>query len=76
MVGNTPHVRMHFPETGPAALYIKLEGHNPTGSIKGPHLPSAVDLIDLGQLRPGMSVLDASGGNLGCSLAIVQNCWI
>jgi [CysO sulfur-carrier protein]-thiocarboxylate-dependent cysteine synthase len=70
MVGNTPHVRVHFPETGSAAFYVKLEGHNPTGSIKDRTcLRLLKEVMESGQLRPGMNVLDASSGNLGCSLA-------
>ena len=70
LVGGTPHVRVNFPECGPAAMYVKLEGHNPTGSIKDRTcLQLLKDAIKLGRLRPGVSVLDASSGNLGCSLA-------
>jgi cysteine synthase len=34
MVGNTPHVRVRSPEAESANIYVKLEGYNPTGSIK------------------------------------------
>src|SRR5437764_535413 len=70
MIGKTPYVRAQFPEAGDTALYIKLEGHNPTGSIKDRTCIRLLrDALDRGELRPGMTVLDASSGNLGCALA-------
>jgi cysteine synthase len=70
MIGKTPHVRVQFPEAGDAVLYIKLEGQNPTGSIKDRTCIYLLrDVLKRGELRPGMTVLDASSGNLGCALA-------
>lgn len=70
MIGKTPHVKVQFQEAGDTALYIKLEGQNPTGSIKDRTCIRLLqDVIDRGKLRAGMTVLDASSGNLGCALA-------
>lgn len=70
LVGGTPHLRLRCDEVPGAALFCKLEGCNPTGSIKD---RAGVRLLrenlEAGRLRPGISVLDASSGNMGCSLA-------
>ena len=69
MVGNTPHVRVKSKATN-ASIYVKLEGCNPTGSIKDRTCIKLVrDVVDRGELKTGMWLLDASSGNLGCSLA-------
>ncbi len=68
MVGNTPHVRVC--NESPAAIYLKLEGCNPTGSIKdraGLHMILAE--IERGSLQPNMTLLDASSGNMACAIA-------
>ncbi|MBW8874475.1 MAG: pyridoxal-phosphate dependent enzyme [Acidobacteria bacterium] len=70
LVGNTPHLRVRCGEPSAAFLYIKLEGYNPTGSIKdraGVRLIQ--DSLKSGRLRPGMTLLDASSGNMGCAIA-------
>jgi cysteine synthase len=69
MIGNTPHVRVksRIPNL---AIYVKLEGCNPTGSIKDRTCIRLIrDVLERGKLKPGMCLLDASSGNLGCSLA-------
>ena len=70
LVGNTPHLRVRCGEPSSASLYVKLEGYNPTGSIKdraGVRLIQ--DSLESGRLRPGMTLLDASSGNMGCAIA-------
>jgi [CysO sulfur-carrier protein]-thiocarboxylate-dependent cysteine synthase len=70
MVGNTPHVRVHTREAREARLYIKLEGCNPTGSVKDRACVRMIQKsIDHGALRPGMTLLDASSGNMACAIA-------
>ena len=34
IIGNTPMIRLNAFDTGPCELYVKLENHNPGGSIK------------------------------------------
>ena len=34
LIGNTPIVEAHHLDTGPCRLFLKLENHNPGGSIK------------------------------------------
>jgi len=53
-----------------ARIFIKLEGDNPTGSIKD---RACLNLIReqraSGTLKSGMTLLDASSGNMACALA-------
>jgi cysteine synthase len=70
LVGSTPHLRVRCGEPASASLYIKLEGYNPTGSIKDrAGLRLVQDSLDSSRLRPGMTLLDASSGNMGCAIA-------
>ncbi len=73
LVGQTPMLRLPALEPrDDVRLYAKLEGFNPTGSIKD---RVAVWLIDdaerRGTLFPGARVVEASSGNTGISLAMV-----
>jgi|SRR5215213_257824 len=70
LIGNTPHVLLHGLESGDARVYAKLEGYNPTGSIKDRACLKIIrSLLADGQLQPGMTLLDASSGNMACSIA-------
>ena len=70
MVGGTPCVRFVSEETGRARLFVKLEGNNPTGSVKDrPCLSIIQDMLENRKLRPGMTLLDASSGNFAGSVA-------
>jgi len=70
MVGNTPHVRVRARGAEGARIHIKLEGCNPTGSLKDrPCLHMIREAIKSGALRPGMTLLDSSSGNMACSIA-------
>ncbi|MEU5210174.1 2,3-diaminopropionate biosynthesis protein SbnA [Streptomyces sp. NPDC020742] len=55
-----------------AQLYLKCEGFNFAGSIK---LKAAVEMITraerAGTLRPGMTLVESSSGNLGVALSLV-----
>jgi cysteine synthase len=71
LVGNTPLVRFRHPDLPSASrLWIKLEGYNPTGSVKDRACIFLLrDALRRAALRPGMTILDASSGNMACSLA-------
>jgi [CysO sulfur-carrier protein]-thiocarboxylate-dependent cysteine synthase len=70
MVGNTPIVRFSLPAEVPAEGYIKLEGFNPTGSVKDRAAIALIqDKIQTGELAPGKTILDASSGSFACSIA-------
>ena len=72
MVGGTPCVRFVSEETGRAKIFVKLEGYNPTGSIKDrPCLSIIQDMLEVGKLKPGMTLLDSSSGNFAGSVAFL-----
>ena len=72
-IGNTPMVELRrlAPHDG-VRLFAKLEGNNPTGSVKDRVARAMVDaaLAD-GSLRPGETILEPSSGNTGISLAMI-----
>lgn len=73
LIGRTPMLRLRRLEPRQnVALYAKLEGFNPTGSVKD---RTALALIQNAErsrhLLPGMTVLEASSGNTGIGLAMV-----
>lgn len=70
LVGNTPTVRYHSDELGEARIFIKIEGQNPTSSVKDRACVYNINgAIRDGKLVPGQIILDASSGNMACSLA-------
>ncbi len=69
LVGNTPLVEL--PRLSPkpeVRLYAKLEGQNPTGSIKD---RVALKMVEAARLEPGEELLEPTSGNTGISLALV-----
>jgi cystathionine beta-synthase len=72
LVGNTPLVRLSRLDTGPCALFAKLESQNPGGSIKDRIAVSMIDAAERqGALRPGGTIVEATAGNTGLGLAQV-----
>jgi cysteine synthase len=70
LVGNTPLVELR-PEGG-ARLFAKLEGQNPTGSIKDRIAKSMIEAAEAaGELEPGRELLEPTSGNTGVSLALI-----
>jgi cysteine synthase/molybdopterin converting factor small subunit len=72
-IGGTPLVELSriSPEGG-ARLYAKLEGQNPTGSIKDRIARTMVEAAESsGELEPGRELLEPTSGNTGISLAMV-----
>ena len=72
LIGNTPIVELHSFDTGPCRLFIKLESQNPGGSVKDRiALAMIEDAEQRGQLKPGDTIVEATAGNTGVSLAMV-----
>jgi [CysO sulfur-carrier protein]-thiocarboxylate-dependent cysteine synthase len=70
LVGNTPLVELR-PE-GNVRIYAKLEGQNPTGSIKDRIAKAMIEAAEAaGELEPGRHLLEPTSGNTGISLALV-----
>jgi len=72
-VGHTPLVELtHLAPTDRVRIYAKLEGQNPTGSIKDRVAKAMVEAAEeRGELQPGRELLEPTSGNTGISLALV-----
>ena len=72
-IGGTPLVQLRsVVSPGMAQVYVKVEGANPTGSMKDRMARAAVEAAEAdGRLRPGGSVVEYTGGSTGTSLALV-----
>jgi cysteine synthase len=73
LVGNTPLVELQHLTPKPAVrLYAKLEGQNPTGSIKDRVALAMIEAAEAnGALEPGRELLEPTSGNTGIALALV-----
>jgi cysteine synthase len=70
LVGNTPLVELT--PVGDVRIYAKLEGQNPTGSIKDRVAKAMIEAAESsGELEPGRELLEPTSGNTGISLALV-----
>jgi cysteine synthase len=70
LVGSTPLVELR--PVGNVRLYAKLEGQNPTGSIKDRIAKAMIEAAEAtGELEPGRELLEPTSGNTGISLALV-----
>jgi cysteine synthase B len=72
-IGKTPMVQLQHLSPNPAVkLYAKLEGWNPTGSIKDRIVRHMIEHAERdGRIVPGDTVIEASTGNTGIALAMV-----
>jgi cysteine synthase B len=68
LIGNTPLVALERLSPPGRTIYAKLEGQNPTGSIKD---RVALKMVEEAGLRPGQELLEPTSGNTGISLALV-----
>ena len=73
LIGSTPLVELPRLSPKPSVrLYAKLEGQNPTGSIKDRVAKAMIDAAEAsGELEPGRPLLEPTSGNTGISLALV-----
>ena len=72
LVGSTPLVELSRFVPGPVRVYAKLEGQNPTGSIKDRVAKAMIEAAEAsGELEPGRRLLEPTSGNTGISLALV-----
>jgi cysteine synthase A len=71
-IGNTPIVRLNRMGPDHVELYGKVESFNPMASVKD-RLAFAIinDAEQKGTLQPGQTVIEATSGNTGISLAMV-----
>jgi 2,3-diaminopropionate biosynthesis protein SbnA len=72
-VGGSPLVRLRtVPAPGSAEVWAKVEGRNPTGSVKVRAALSMVRRAEAeGRLAPGGTLVESSSGNMAVALAMV-----
>ncbi len=72
LIGGTPMLQLSRFDTGPCALFVKLENQNPGGSIKDRIGLSMICAAERdGKLKPGGTIVEATAGNTGLGLAQV-----
>jgi cysteine synthase len=72
-IGNTPIVQLRrLAGDDVATVLVKLEFFNPTGSYKDRMARAIIEGAEArGDLKPGMTVVELTGGSTGSSLALV-----
>jgi [CysO sulfur-carrier protein]-thiocarboxylate-dependent cysteine synthase len=72
LIGNTPLVELRRLSPPGRTIIAKLEGQNPTGSIKDRVALAMVEAAErAGELEPGRELLEPTSGNTGIALALV-----
>lgn len=71
-IGNTPLVRLQrLPGKTSNVLLVKMEGDNPTGSVKDrPANSMIMRAEERGEIKPGDTLIEATSGNTGIALAM------
>jgi cysteine synthase len=74
LIGMTPLVRLSRVESTPGAqLWGKAEFMNPAGSVKDRPALSMIEAAETaGRLGPGSTIVEATSGNTGISLAMIS----
>ena len=71
-VGNTPVVRINRLAPKHVEMYVKCEASNPLSSVKDRLALGVINAAERkGELKPGQTVVEATSGNTGISLAMV-----
>jgi len=72
-IGNTPLVELRRISPKPTVrIFAKLEGNNPTGSLKDRIAKSMIEAAERsGELTPDKVILEPTSGNTGIALAMV-----
>lgn len=73
LIGSTPVVQFErLPQKQDAALWAKLEGLNPGGSVKDRICLSMIEAAEKeGKIRKGTTIVEPTSGNTGIGLAMV-----
>ncbi|MFC1691182.1 cysteine synthase A [Nanoarchaeota archaeon] len=73
LIGNTPIVKINKLNPNPnVAIYAKLEGFNPTGSIKDRIALKMLEQAEQeGTLTKGKTIIEPTSGNTGIALAMI-----
>ena len=72
-IGNTPIVKINNMNSNPnVAIYAKLEGFNPTGSIKDRIALKMIEEAEInGELTKDKTIIEATSGNTGIALSMI-----
>ena len=72
-IGNTPMVKINKMNPNPnVELYAKLEGFNPTGSIKDRVALKMIEEAEItGELTKDKTIIEATSGNTGIGLSMI-----
>ncbi|MGB0495625.1 MAG: pyridoxal-phosphate dependent enzyme [Kangiellaceae bacterium] len=71
-IGNTPIVKINKLAPKGVNIYAKVESFNPMGSVKDRLAIGVIeDAERKGELKPGQTIVEATSGNTGISLAMV-----
>lgn len=71
-IGNTPIIKIERKISKNLELFMKLEGENPTGSIKDRTALGIIkNEIAQGNLIKGKTILDASSGSYACAVSYI-----
>jgi cysteine synthase B len=73
LIGNTPLVRINkLNPNKNTTIYAKIEGNNPTGSIKDRIALSMIEQAESeGTLKKGKTIIEPTSGNTGVALAMI-----
>lgn len=73
LVGCSPLIELrHLDRPGDVRIFAKLEGQNPSGSVKDRIARGLVELAEeRGLIAPGATLVEATTGNMGIALAFV-----
>ncbi len=73
LIGDTPMVQINNMVSKPGVqIYAKLEGCNPSGSIKDRIALKIIEQAEMsGQLQKGKTIIEATSGNTGIALAMI-----
>lgn len=76
LIGNTPLVRLHndFIGNEKVAVYLKLEGNNPGGSVKDRAAYNMIkSALERGDIDRESKLIEATSGNTGIALAMIAS---
>ncbi len=72
LIGDTPMIELKQLDAGPCRLFGKLESQNPGGSVKDRIGLAMIEGAEKdGSIKPGDTLIEATAGNTGISLALV-----
>jgi cysteine synthase B len=75
LIGNTPLVQLRrIPVKENVAIYCKLEGQNPGGSVKDRAAWGMINgALERGDIKTGDTLIEATSGNTGIALAMIAS---